>query len=233
MNRLRSVSLIALTIAAATITLASAQSPAMQKGISVQLPRTNNATSMPAADNGDAWIIAVTADGSIYFGIDKVTPADLADKMKITPRNRDAKLYIKADARAPYASVERVLEVARIDSFEGVVLLTSHRESVAPGTLVSPKGLEVSLNTPSDVEPVVVQLGGSRQTAQAAPKLTVNNTDIPNNSLESALRESLQNRSDRVVVIKVAGATSFDQVAHIIDACYAAGARVILPSSAS
>jgi biopolymer transport protein TolR len=230
MNRLRSVSLIALTIAAATITPASAQSPAMQKGISVQLVRTQNATSMPAADNGDAWIIAVTRDGSIYFGLDKVTPEGLADKMRITPRYREAKLYLKADARAPYASVEKVLAVARVDLFEGVVLLTSHPESVAPGTLVPPKGLEVSLNAPSDVEPVVVQLSAP---GQAAPALMVNNAGISNNSLESALIESLENRSDKVVVVKVAGVTSFGQVAQVIDACYSAGARVILPSSAS
>jgi len=71
---------------------------ALQKGISVELPVTSNAAPMPAADNEDAWIVTVAADGRTYFGTDPVTPAGLEGAMKSRPRNREQKLYIKADA---------------------------------------------------------------------------------------------------------------------------------------
>src|SRR6266568_1495684 len=115
----------------------------MQRGVSVQMPVTSHATSMPEADQNDAWVVAVTADGSLYLGADAMTPEGLADWMKTHPRNREAKLYIKADARAPFASVGQVLEVGRRALFETPVLLTSKREPIAVGTVAPPNGLEV------------------------------------------------------------------------------------------
>src|SRR5260370_6566652 len=70
----------------------------MQRGVRVQMPVTSNATSMPDADQNDAWVVTVAADGSLYFGADAMTLDALADCMKTHPRNREAKLYIKADA---------------------------------------------------------------------------------------------------------------------------------------
>ena len=46
----------------------------MQRGVSVQMAVTSNATSVPDADSNDAWIVTVTADGSLYFGADPMTP---------------------------------------------------------------------------------------------------------------------------------------------------------------
>jgi biopolymer transport protein ExbD len=230
MNRTLFVSFVALTLTLTATTPVEAQSGPMQKGISVQMVTTNNAAPESAADDQDAWIVTVTADGNLYFGATPVTPKSLTEEMKIHPRLRDAKLYVKADAHSSFAGVERVLEAAQINLFEGAVLLTSRSESASPEELVPPKGLEVSFNAPSDVEPVVVQLVGSNQ---AAPALKVNNVYISIHSLESTLIKSLQNRNDKVAVIKVAGATSFDHVAYVIDACYSTGARVILPSSSS
>ena len=37
----------------------------LQKGVSVQLALTSNASLMPDADNQDAWIVAVTANGTL------------------------------------------------------------------------------------------------------------------------------------------------------------------------
>ena len=59
--------------------------------------------------------------------------------MKTHPRNREAKLYIKADARAPFTSVEKVIDVGRQALFQTPVLLTSQREPIAAGTVVPPK----------------------------------------------------------------------------------------------
>ncbi len=112
MKRLLEVCLVA-AILATNLPPACAQSPALQKGVSVQMAATSNATPMPAADNDDAWIVTIGADGKLYFGADPVDADGLTNDMKIHPRKRDAKLYIKADARAPFSSVEKVMQIGR------------------------------------------------------------------------------------------------------------------------
>src|SRR3981081_1916182 len=96
----------------------------MQKGSSVELAPASSAVPVPDADNQDALIITVTDSGKFYFGIDPVTPDLLAEKLKGRPP-RGQNLYIKADARAPYASVVKVLDAARTAGVGGVTLLTT------------------------------------------------------------------------------------------------------------
>src|SRR5579864_2554092 len=223
MNYLLSV-LIALAVTENALPVAIAQTPAMRQGVTVQLAPTSNATPMPEADNEDAWIVAVTADGRMYFGTEPVTPASLSDEMKARPRNRDAKLYVKADARASFSDVAKILSVAKSDLFESAVLLTNQNETPALGKLVAPKGLEVLLASPPS-EAVVVELHNS---AQPRPSLKVNNREIAPSNLQAALNQSLQNRTDRVVEIKAEDSLPFAQVAQVIDACTSVKAKVVL-----
>src|SRR5271166_722905 len=110
----------------------AAQNPLMQRGISVQLAPTTNAEAMPEADNPNAWIVTITADGGLYFGTDPVTSEGLYYKMKPRSRKRPKDLFIKADARAPYASVQRAL--AGVHAFyDSVILLTAQPEAAAQG----------------------------------------------------------------------------------------------------
>src|SRR5579864_4058382 len=173
MNRILEVCLIASALVVNITLTASAQSPELQRGIRVELAATSNASAMPEADKNDAWIVAVTADGSLYFGVDPVDPQGLANDMMIHPRKRTAKLYIKADARAPFAKVGRVLEIGRTAGFESAVLLTSQAEPPAQGSIVSPKGLEVLVGPalPAGTVATVVQVLNSRQ---QSPSLTIN-----------------------------------------------------------
>ncbi len=199
----------------------------MQRGVSVQMPVTGHATSMPEADQNDAWVVAVTADGSLSFGADAMTPEGLADWMKTHPRNREAKLYIKADARAPFASVGQVLEVGRQALFEAPVLLTSQREPTAAGTVVPPNGLEVLIapSLPAGTVATVVQLLNS---GQQRPLLRVNGDEISWSALESTLRQHFQKGDEKVVLLKADGQLPFADVVHVIDTCHSAGAKVIL-----
>jgi biopolymer transport protein ExbD len=109
-SRMWSVAFLVGITTMSAISRSSAQ--AMQKGISVELAPTSSAVPVPDADNQDALIITVTDTGRIYFGIDPVTPDSLAEKLKGHP-SRSQSLYIKADARAPYACVVKVLDAAR------------------------------------------------------------------------------------------------------------------------
>ena len=57
---------------------------------------------MPDADQEDALIVSIKDDGSVYFGVNPICPAALAEKVKAALSNRTEKpLYVKADARTP------------------------------------------------------------------------------------------------------------------------------------
>jgi biopolymer transport protein ExbD len=190
------------------------------------MAQTKNAVTYPDADNADAWIVVITADGRLYFGVTAVTPQELAEQMKSAPRYRDARLYIKSDARARFADLARVLSAARTVSFDSAVLLTSKSESPALGKLVAPKGLEVSLAPPSPGT-TVVQL---RDSGKPAPELTINNREIHPADLQNALNQALQNQKERIVVVDSDARLPFAQVAQAIDACTSVQAKVVLPA---
>jgi len=142
-NRVWSVALLAVV----TTMSAAAQSsaPAMQKGISVELARTSSAVPVPSADDQEALIIAVTDSGGLYLGVDRVTPEALAEKLKARQSQHTQTLYIKADARAPYASVVKVLDAAHAAHVLSVTLLTDQPKTSQAGTVVSPEGIEMEL----------------------------------------------------------------------------------------
>src|SRR5579862_9537887 len=149
-----------LVLATFNVTLSSnAQTPVMQQGVSVQMAVTNNAQPAPAADDQDAWVIAVTADGKLFFGVHRETSGGLLEQMKINPRRRDQNVYIKADARSPFGEVKKALQAARVGGFNSPVLLTVQRDAVQPGVLVSPKGLPVLLSpAPSPGKATLLQI---------------------------------------------------------------------------
>jgi biopolymer transport protein ExbD len=125
----------------------------MQKGISVELARTNSAVPVPDADNPDALIVTVTDVGRIYFGIEAVAHDSLAENLKGRLSHRTQNLYIKADARAPYAYVVEVLDAARRAGVAGVTLLTIQPKMTPAGTILSPDGIEMELAGRSPAKP--------------------------------------------------------------------------------
>jgi biopolymer transport protein TolR len=141
-NGVWSVALLAVVTTTSVAPQSTAQ--AMQKGISVELAPTSSAVAVPDADNLDALIITVTDTGKLYFGIDPVTPELLVEKLKVRqPRTQN--LYIKADARVPYARVVKVLDAAHTAGVAGVTLLTTQPKATQAGTVVLPEGIEMEL----------------------------------------------------------------------------------------
>lgn len=145
MKCLLAMSLTALTLASITSPVAAqSASVPMQRGISVELPVTNTAVTVPSADKEDALVVTITHDGSMYLRTDPISPSDLAKQVQDDLVGQKTKvLYIKADARTSYASVVKVLDAVRTAGVEGLTLLTDQRDAAARGTLVPPKGLEM------------------------------------------------------------------------------------------
>jgi biopolymer transport protein ExbD len=203
----------------------SAENRTLQKGVSVEMASANNAQAWPRADDNDAWVVTVDETGRLYFGTDPMTPEGLKQRMIRHSRSRDQKLYIKADARAPFASVEKALEAASAAEFAEPVLLVNQRDgSAAPGTVVAPKGLEVQLEAKQH-DAIVVALEDS---PSKSPTLRMNNEVIAWDSLQQHLQEFVQGRDDKSVLVEADGQATFAQVARVIDACQAAKAKVVL-----
>jgi len=224
MNRVLEVCLVGLTLLASAVAANDAAAQTLRKGVSVEMAVTKSAAPMPEADDENAWIVTIRRDEALYFGTDMATASGLEEAMKRRPRNRWQKLYVKADARAPFADVEGVLEAARRVGFEAPVLLTAQTESPAPGTIVPPRGLEVLVVPPAGAQAIVVQVSAG----EPSPGLKVNNEAISPDALESRLKQLLQNSSEKVVLVKADGRVPFAQVVRVIDACRSTGAKAVL-----
>ncbi len=125
--------------------------PMLQKGVSVDLAKTDNPVQMPDADKEDALLVAVMRDGSIFFGADKVTPEVLTDKVKDRLANRtDKRVFIKADARAKYGAVVEVVDNVRSAGVDELGLLTEQRKQGSfeplPASAAGAKGSDKKKN---------------------------------------------------------------------------------------
>jgi biopolymer transport protein ExbD len=218
------VCLFVVLIVSATLEFA-AQTPALQPGVSVQMVSTRNAVTMPAADEEDAWVITVTADGKLFFGIEPMSPSGLVEAMRVRPRKRWARLYTKADARAPFTAVAQALNAAEEAGFESAVFLTSQRLSAPNGGIVPPFGLEIHLR-PVDVSHAVsVEVD---ENENHAPVVRLNGSDISAATFASSLGQRLQAQPVRIVDVTVRGSVPFAEASHVVDQCAAAGAQVYI-----
>ena len=89
--------------------------------------------------------MALTADGATYLGVDRLATSALAERVKslLSARN-DKTLYIKADARVPYARVVEVIDAVRNSGVDALTFLTAQQDRVGQGNRpVASKGLEM------------------------------------------------------------------------------------------
>src|SRR5438067_2503300 len=80
--------------------------PPLRKGVSVQMPLANHAVEMRAADAPNATVVAITAEGKVYAGIEPTEPGALSKLGAGT-------VYLKADSRVPFQTVLTVLDALR------------------------------------------------------------------------------------------------------------------------
>jgi biopolymer transport protein TolR len=103
--------------------------PMLQNKVQIDLAKVENATTMPDADKEDAIVVAVTRDGGIYLGQNKVDPAQLGSLVRDKLADKtDKMIYVRADQRAQYKVVEDAIDDVRTAGVEEVGLLTQRRE---------------------------------------------------------------------------------------------------------
>src|SRR5438045_8250913 len=84
--------------------------PMLQKDVSVDLAKVNNPEQMTDADKEDAIVVAITRDGTIFLGRDRVQADQLTNKIKDRVTSQvDKRVFVRSDSRAKYKNVVEVV----------------------------------------------------------------------------------------------------------------------------
>ena len=109
--------------------------PMLNNKVNVDLPKANAAIIMENANKEDAVTVAVTRDGKVWLGGDKVSPDDLAAKVTAKLENKpegEKQVYMRADIRARYGKVMDAVDQVRAAGVSQLGLLTERTETEEP-----------------------------------------------------------------------------------------------------
>ena len=103
--------------------------PMLQKGVSVDMAKVNNAEDMQNADKDDAIILAVTRDGKMYLGSKQIALSEITTSVKDQIVNRlDKTVFVRSDARAKYGDVVKAVDEVRSAGVDNLGLLTEKNQ---------------------------------------------------------------------------------------------------------
>jgi biopolymer transport protein ExbD/biopolymer transport protein TolR len=101
------------------------------------MAKVNSPRDMQDADKDDAIVVAVTRDGSLYLGNNKVAKEELTGQIKDRISNKlDKTVYVRSDARAKYGDVVGAVDEIRSAGVDQLGLLTQkakEESSTTPG----------------------------------------------------------------------------------------------------
>jgi biopolymer transport protein ExbD/biopolymer transport protein TolR len=104
--------------------------PMLQKGMNVEMAKTNNPIAMEDADKEDAVLVAVNREGKVFFDTEQITLDALSTRVQDKLSGRaDKRIFIKADGRAKYGIVVEVVDTVRTAGVDQVGLLTEQIKS--------------------------------------------------------------------------------------------------------
>jgi biopolymer transport protein ExbD/biopolymer transport protein TolR len=107
--------------------------PLLEQKVNVNLPRSRNAVAMKNASKSDAVIVAITRDNKVYLGQNEVSMSKLAKEVDNDLQNKTNKVvYIRADERSQYGTVENAIDAVRTAGVEQLGLLTDQRQGPPP-----------------------------------------------------------------------------------------------------
>ncbi len=108
--------------------------PMLQNKVAVDMAKVDNPTAMPDADKEDAIVVAITRDGGVFLGQNKVATTELGGLVRDKLSDKPGKtIYVRADARAQFRAVEDAIDAVRSAGVEDVGLLTQKREGGLAG----------------------------------------------------------------------------------------------------
>ena len=93
------------------------------------MAKVSNPENMPDADKDDAIVVAITRDGGVFLGQNKVALGELGGQVRDKLADKPGKtIYVRADARAQFRAVEDAIDAVRTAGVDDVGLLTQKKE---------------------------------------------------------------------------------------------------------
>jgi len=104
--------------------------PMLQNKVQIDMAKVDNPTNMPDADKEDAIVVAITRDGGVFLGQNKIALSELGGQVRDKLADKPGKtIYVRADARAQFRAVEDAIDAVRTAGVDDVGLLTQKREN--------------------------------------------------------------------------------------------------------
>jgi len=108
--------------------------PMLQNKVAVDMAKVDNPVPMADADKEDAIVVAITRDGSVFLGQNKVATNELGRMVRDKLADKQGKtIYVRADARAQFRAVEDAIDAVRTAGVDEVGLLTQKKEGNLAG----------------------------------------------------------------------------------------------------
>ena len=99
--------------------------PMLQNKVQIDMAQVSNPENMPDADKEDAIVVAITRDGGVFLGQNKVALSELGGLVRDKLSDKPGKtIYVRADARAQFKAVEDAIDAVRTAGVVVVGLLT-------------------------------------------------------------------------------------------------------------
>ena len=104
--------------------------PMLQKGVSVELARTENPVDMQEADREDSVIVSVTRDGNFFLNTEQVPVEALGELVnELLAERLDKTVYVKSDYRTTYGNIKDVVDNVRAAGVDRIGLLTERLDT--------------------------------------------------------------------------------------------------------
>jgi len=95
--------------------------PMLFRGIDVRVPRTETRTVQPE----ERLVLTVTRDGAVFVGEQPITLARLERLLaSLRQRNPKAAVFLRADERAAYGSVVKVMDIVKKAGIDRLGMVT-------------------------------------------------------------------------------------------------------------
>ncbi|MGB6974712.1 MAG: biopolymer transporter ExbD [Terracidiphilus sp.] len=108
--------------------------PMLNNKVSIDMVKVQNAVPMPDASKDDAIVVAITRDGGLFLGQDKIALSELGSKVSDRLASTPGKtIYVRADARAQYRAVEDAIDAVRTAGVDEIGMLTERKGSNLAG----------------------------------------------------------------------------------------------------
>jgi len=103
--------------------------PMLQNKVAVDMAKVDNPTPMPDADKEDAIVVAITRDGGVFLGQNKIATSELGNTVREKLADRPSQtIFIRADARAQFRAVEDAIDAVRTAGVDEVGLFKNKKE---------------------------------------------------------------------------------------------------------